>query len=576
MFTTHQGPPRHRRALAGAATIAAMTVTLVACSADDPDGNGNGDGNSAPAPDAGPAAFEDFPGATAGAMEDFGVGTSFVATEPVEFGLFYRDHPNYPIEDDWRILTALEEFNNVSFDIVSAPLSEWDDRKAVVIGGGDAPDIISVTYPGQEVQFVAGRAILPASEWVQWMPNYLDKVEKWGLSEELDQLRQEDGHYYLFPGLREAPRPQYTFAVRTDIWEELGLSLEPATFDEFADQLRTVKEAYPDVTPYFDRWSNPSNGGVVAATMNMAAPSFGTSAGWGYGEGVTYDDAAGEFVYTGATDEYRALVEWFAALVDEGIMNPESFTSENDDAAIAAFGAGNSFVIGTNDQELLRIRETFEELGSDAEVGMIRVPGGPAGEVLPAGGRLVSGFMLGASSADHPNFLAMLQFLDWLYYSDEGLEFAKWGVEGETFTKDADGVRTLADNIDINGLNPGAPESLNVDYGFHNGVWMLEHGSTLDLDLSMLRPEVQDFVLNMNESKTQLELPPPWPLTELERETASIQQAGLSDHVFANTALFITGQRSLDEWDAYVAELEAQGLATYMQVVNEARERAAE
>src|SRR5690606_10063942 len=110
------------------------------------------------------AEFEDFPGSTAGAMEDFGVDTSFVATEPVEFGLFYRDHPNYPIQDDWRILTALEEFNNVSFDIVSAPLSEWDDRKAVVIGGGDAPDIISVTYPGQEVQFVAGRAILPASE----------------------------------------------------------------------------------------------------------------------------------------------------------------------------------------------------------------------------------------------------------------------------------------------------------------------------------------------------------------------------------------------------------------------------
>ena len=32
----------------------------------------------------------------------------------------------------------------------------------------------------------------------------------------------------------------------------------------------------------------------------------------------------------------------------------------------------------------------------------------------------------------------MLQFVDWLYYSDEGLEFAKWGVEGTTYTKDGD------------------------------------------------------------------------------------------------------------------------------------------
>lgn len=571
MYTSEKSPRLRRRALAGVAAVAALSLTLTACSSseEEPD-----DGTSPPADGSG--SFEDFPGGTAGAMEDFDVDTTFVATEPVSFGLFYRDHPNYPIEDDWRILTAIEEFNNVSFDIVSAPLSEWDDRKAVVIGGGDAPDIISVTYPGQEVQFVAGRAILPASDYMQWMPNFSQKVADWELDDELDLRRQEDGKFYLFPGLREAPRPQYTFAVRADIWEELGLTLEPATYDEFADQLRTVAEAYPDVTPYFDRWSNPSNGGVIAATMNMMAPSFGTAAGWGFGEGVWWDEGAGEFVYTGATDEYRDLVEYFAMLVDEGLMNPESFTSDNDDAAIAAFGAGNSFVIGTNDQEVLRLRETFEELGTDAEVAMLRLPAGPAGANLAAGGRLQSGFMLASHVADHPNFLAMLQFLDWLFYSDEGLEFAKWGVEGETYTKDADGVRTLAENIDINGLNPGAPEALNVDYGFHNGVWMLEHGSTVDLDLSMLREEVQDFVTSTNDFATQLDLAPAWPLSELEREQVSIQQTGLRDHVFANTALFITGQRSLDQWDAYVAELEGQGMAQYLQVANEARERAAE
>ena len=36
------------------------------------------------------------------------------------------------------ILEALEENQNVSFDIVSAPLSDWDQRKATVIGAGRA------------------------------------------------------------------------------------------------------------------------------------------------------------------------------------------------------------------------------------------------------------------------------------------------------------------------------------------------------------------------------------------------------------------------------------------------------
>jgi len=549
------GRRRSRRLFAAVATVAAGALALTACG---PGDSQQTDGDF------------DFSGKEVGAMSDYGLDTTFVATEPVEFSLFYRDHPNYPIEDDWRILTALDEFQNVSFDIVSAPLSDWDQRKATVIGAGtDVPQIISVTYPGQEVQFVAGGAILAVSDFIDYLPNFSDKVERWGLEDEIDQLRQEDGKFYLLPGLREQLRPQYTYAVRTDIWEELGLSLEPATFDEFADQLRTVHEAYPDAWPLSDRWSA---NGPIEATVNFAAPNFGTSAGWGYGEGLWWD--GGEYVYTGATDEYRDLVEYYAGLVADGLMDPESLT-QDDDQAIAKFGSGQSLAIGTNDQEILRLRSTFEELGTDAEVSMIVVPAGPAGDKLPAGQRLVNGFMLASHVAESENFLALLQFVDWLYYSDEGLEFAKWGIEGETFTRAADGTRVLNPNIDINGLNPGAPEALNVDYGFHNGVWMLEHGSTVDLDLSMLRPEVQEFVTATVDKKEQHPLPPPRPLTELEREQVSLWQTALRDHVWQNTSRFIVGQRPLTEWDAYVSELEGLNKQAYLDVINGAVERAA-
>ena len=48
----------------------------------------------------------------------------------------------------------------------------------------------------------------------------------------------------------------------------------------------------------------------------------------------------------------------------------------------------------------------------------------------------------------------MMQFIDWLYYSEAGKEFAKWGVLGTTYTKSAAGVRTLEPNINFQGLNP--------------------------------------------------------------------------------------------------------------------------
>ncbi len=127
----------------------------------------------------------------------------------------------------------------------------------------------------------------------------------------------------------------------------------------------------------------------------------------------------------------------------------------------------------------------------------------------------------------------------------------------------------------MNGLNPEASKQLNVDFGFHNGAFMLEHGSTTDLDRSMLRDEVVDFVESM-EDKEALPLPPPWPLDELEREQVTLLQTQLKDHVWQNTAQFILGQRPMSEWDAYVAELEGLGMGQYLDVVNTAQRDFAE
>ena len=38
--------------------------------------------------------------------------------------------------------------------------------------------------------------------------------------------------------------------------------------------------------------------------------------------------------------------------------------------------------------------------------------------------------MISKKARDSKNFVAMMQFIDWLWYSDAGQEFAKWGVEG--------------------------------------------------------------------------------------------------------------------------------------------------
>lgn len=564
MYTQHTGaspgglqhpgsaPRRNSRfRLPAVLTIAALTLS--ACGG----GNGNGGDNE--------PVDVDEEAVGAGAMEDFGIGDTFVATEPVEFSLLYRDHPNYPIQNDWLFLEALEKDHNVTLTTSNAPMSDWEERRSLVIGAGDAPDFIPVIYPGDETQFVAGGALLPVSDYLDYMPNLTEKIEAWDLQTDFDALYQEDGKFYILPGIHEQPAHQYSIAVRWDIWEELSYD-EPETWDEFAEQLRGVQEAYPDMVPYSERWN-------MDATLNVAAPNFGTAAGWGLGDGMYYQEDSDEFIFGPTSDGYRDLVTYFAALVEEGLLDSESIT-QDDEQAIQKFGSGQSAAIGTNDQELLVLRETVEQVGEDDwEVRMIRVPEGPAGDNV-AGGQLESGLVLSSRVAEEDYFIALLQFIDWLYYSDEGLEFAKWGIESETFERDGE-TRVLKENIDINGLNPGAPEALNVDYGFHNGVFMPAHGSTVDLTQSMLRDEVVDFRQAMAD-KNILPVPPARPLSEMEREQANLTQTALIDAVQTATAQFITGARSLDDWDAYVTQIEGQGLEQYVQLHNEAYQRAKE
>lgn len=545
----------HTRAAAVTGALA-LVLTAAACSTDSL-GGGGGD-----APDA-----SELDEQMVGAMEDYDVGTTFVATEPVEFSLLYRDHPNYAFDPEWSIVQHLADDHNVTFDYVNVPLSDWQQRRNILFSAGDAPSIIPSTYTGEVDQFVPSGSMLPISEYVEYMPHFTAKIEEWGLQEDLDLTRNEDGNYYVLPGLLETPKPDYTIAVRADLWEGAGLTEDPATWEEFADQLEVIQETYPEIEyPFSDRWSMDA---PIQATLQAASGNFGTEAGWGYGDGVTWNGS--EFEYTGASQGYHDLLAFFADLIDRGLMDPESLT-QDDDAAQAKLVNGESAAIGSNSQEILNYRSAFEDAGnSEAEMRQIVVPAGPAGNRMDSGtgGRFESGLAFSASAAEQDNFVAMLQFVDWLYYSDEGLEFAKWGVEGETFTTDGDGNRTLVDSIDINGLNPGAPEALNTDYGYHNGVWMLAHGSNQDLLDSMLRPEVVEFRAAMNE-KDVADPGPAIQFDELEQEQAALLQSALEDMVMQNTAQFLLGQRPLSEWDDYVAELEGAGMSDYVDLVNEA------
>ena len=488
-----------------------------------------------------------------GAMAGYGVGSQFRSAAPLSFTVLYNNHPFYPIKNDWLFWSELTKRTNVTLQPSVVPLSDYEHKRSLVIGAGDAPLIIPKTYPGQETPFVASGAILPVSDYLHLMPNFSDKVAKWNLKADLDTLRQADGRFYLLPGLHEDYWVDYSLAVRTDILDKLGLEI-PQTRDDVHAVLTAMKKEYPDTYPMSDRWGMPTPGGTL---LNILGTAYGAPGGWGYLTGVTWDPTAREVRLHRRHRPVRADAAVLHTLVAEKLLDPESFT-QTDDLAIQKLVSGKSFVISSNAQSLVNeYRPPLQKANPEATLVKIPVPVGPLGPIKAGSGttRLENGIMISKKARDSKNFVAMMQFIDWLWYSDEGQEFAKWGVEGVTYTKDASGEYELAADVDFVGLNPKAPKHLQKDYGFANGVFA--YGGTTELLQSTFSEEEVAFQKVMN-ARQALPVAPPHPLTDEEREQATLWETPLKDHVTQNTLKFILGKRDFGEWDAYVRSWRAR------------------
>lgn len=544
---------KFKQVFLGLLTVSVSILVLSACrNSDSSSNNENGSGDN------GTVKIDDDH--SVGAMDDFKAGEQFKATEPLTISMMFSDHPNYPYDKEWLFFSKLKEMTDVEFDMTVIPSSDYEQKRSLMISAGESPIIIPKSYPGTENAFVTSGAILPVSDYIEYMPNFQEKVEKWDIESTLDTLRQSDGKYYNLPGLHENVWPDYTLAYRKDILDENGWSI-PETWDEFKTLLENMKEKYPDKVPFSDRWQGQ-------ALLNYAAASFGTKGGWGY-SGTTFDEDKGEFVYTGTTNEYREMVTYFNSLVDEGLMDKESFT-QDDEQALQKFVTGETFVISTNGQELINMGVTMDSNLGEGNYEVVKglTPEGPAGAVI-GGNQLENGIMISSKIKDSPNFKAILQLIDWLWYSDEGQIFAKWGVEGETYTLEDDKY-TLTSDINFKGLNPSGTKDLQKDYGFSGGNFA--YGGSTDLLYSTMSDEEVKWLEEMADKREQTEAEPAAPLSETDQEQASLLATPIKDFVDQSTLQFIVGQRDLSDWDAYAEEVVSKGSDRYLDMVNNAYE----
>lgn len=507
----------------------------------------------------------------------YGEGETFHSEEPVTYSMMFSDHENYPMKEDWLLWKAIEEKTNVTFDLTTVARTDYNDKVSAAVNAGNAPYIVPKIYDSKAYE--DSGQVVAISDWVQYMPNYQKCVEEWGMEDDLKQIYASDGKYYRLPGMWETTAGGYSFLIRKDVFEAAGvdMSTEPQwTWDDFYEALKKVKEYTGDDYVWSDQYQ-------FGCTMNLAASVYGVTGGnsadggdWGLKDGMKFDFDKNEFYFADTTDEYKEYLTMFHKMYEDGILDPETFTQDSAQAQ-AKFYRGESYVLAVNYQQVADIQSQNKMQVEDAELYFMTTPGGPEGQMKLSSyaGRLENGIMITTNALEElgeKEFIKMLRFIDWLWYSDEGQTLSLWGVEGETYSKDAEGNITLNEDIYYNGMNPGAEKQLNVDYGFGGGVFA--YGGSKELQYSKFSEGELEWNERIDANKEQAQLMPPVLADEMEKEEMNLIKVSLMDYVNTAALEFISGKRDLDkDWDSYVADCENKGSQKYVDQANEIFER---
>ena len=522
---------------------------------------------------------------------EFGLGTTFHSDEPVTYTMYFSDASWYPMVDTWEtegVFAKIEELTNVHLDLISYDSGDYMQNITLEINAGNAADIIPKIY--DDSTFVDGGAIVPISQYVEYMPNFCDFYNTYDMADDLRTITRANGNYYRLPGMLEQPLLNYSFMIRKDIFDAAGVDVTALeqnwTWDDLCDALIQVKaymveQGMCTEADYIwsDLWcgneSGQGNGGNLLKVMGI---TYDVNAGWGIGNGVRYDAAADNFYFSPTSENYKAMLKAANRFVAEGILDPETF-SQDDATATSQFYNGQTVIMSVNQGQVANyLTNLNEQLGEgNYETYVITPPQGTTNYSTAGAERLECGVMLSQNALDRlgeDGFIKMLRFVDWLFYSPEAYTLIKWGVEGETFQYNDDGSKSLLPGYCCGGLGIGATSDTDVDirlqWGYACGNYY--YGGTVEEMTDNFVPMVADYVNRNIEYRETPPLAPPIFPTPDQSEEMNLIATPLVDNVNTWTLMFVTGQADIDaQWDEYVASCEALNCQQLVDDYNEYR-----
>ncbi len=469
---------------------------------------------------------------------------------------------------DWNEIycfTEYEKLSNIHIDWTLAPNQGYDEKKSVLLAGGEYPDIFyrANLSVADQVKYGSKGLLVTLNDLIdEYAPNLNERFEE--LPDMKKAVTMPDGNIYTLPtkDAIEQGAAQYSW-INTRWLENVGMEM-PETLDELEAVLTAFKEQDAngngdpnDELPYSDR--NKGNG-ILYGTYS----AFGIG-NLGSGTWSNYLDLGedGNIRMFAVSDDFKEQLQWVNGLYSKGLLDPEMFTQDiptftakgEQDLVGAFFGNNSPEIIGASYANDFMSAPPFQDEEGNQTFNYI-------GPTFRSGAFAISN--------TNPYPKESMRWIDY-YYGFEGDRMLRLGEEGVTYIDNGDGTYSLTELITNN------PDGLNVPQAMGQYAIGLAGGACPEFAFEEYErarlPQVTFDSWEVVEPFYHVEGLAIFSYTIEEQDRLDALTTDIITYVDEMKVQFITGKQSFDQWDKYVETINQMGLEEFLEIQQTAYER---
>lgn len=424
------------------------------------------------------------------------------------------------------------------------------------------PDIVFRSWSVTEgEQLIEDGAIYDLTEYLpKYAPDYWETINKPEYANSLKAMTTASGKQFIVASFGEETA-NITYmgpVVRKDWLDECGLGI-PETLEDWEKMLVAFKDKY-GIAPLAmtkDQFLNQKNVNSGVGACGALAPCY------------YLED--GKVGYANATAEWKEYLTVLNKWYNEGLIDKDSVTMDN--AAMRSKALTNE--VGVSFVPLSQLSNWVADAEAEntgAEWIAVSYPreaeGVPTCMIQTSATHWSNAGCAISTALSEEELIVALQWLNY-GYTEEGAMYWNYGEEGEHYTMDAEGKPAFTELIteDVNGIGDAVTKYTGVA---SSGI------ALQDLHFVKLKnPGVGADAITVWTENTEgpEHSVPNLGLSTDENLIHSNLYIQFATYTVEMGLKFVTGEESLDNYDAYVAKLNSMGLQQCIDIYQNAYER---